>query len=81
MGKIHQNWKFKDALKNCGYSSPKNPKTPRVGSHTTKITPSIAFEFLPFKHCKNGKKQPKKTKKWKSAKISLNDAKRSIQIQ
>ena len=43
------------------------------------MTPSIAFEFLPFKHSKNVKKTPQNAKNCKLAKISLNDAKRSIQ--
>ena len=28
VSKKHQNWKFQDAPKNCGYTSPGNPKTP-----------------------------------------------------
>ena len=28
VSKKHQNWKFHDAPKECGYTSPGNPKTP-----------------------------------------------------
>ena len=40
---------------------------------------ALHFNFCRFLAEKNDQKQPKKAKKWKSAKISPNDAKRSIQ--
>ena len=63
MSKKHQNWKFHDAPKKSGYTSPGNPKTPWVGSHTSKMTPKhCIWIFPPFNTVKMAKDSPKKQK-------------------
>ena len=79
VSKKPQHSNFQDATKNCGFNTFEKPKNIWAESLALKLTPSIAFQFFPFLNCNNGHKQPKKAKKWKSAKISPNGAKRSIQ--
>ena len=39
----YQNWTSEAATRNCGYSSPWDPRTHRVRSHTSKMTPHNVF--------------------------------------
>ena len=46
MAKTYQNWEFQDVTRNGGFTSPRNSKTPCVGSQSSEIIFSMLWSFF-----------------------------------